>query len=63
MMIPFDNEEYLMIGCFTLSLRSGMSSVECDYMIVRDFCKRYKLDTLAVFRVCKAMVGELNSKK
>lgn len=61
MMIPTDNEEVLVIRCFMLSIESGFSSVNVNYQVVRDFSKKYKLDSIELYQVIKSMAGELNS--
>jgi hypothetical protein len=31
---------------------------ECDYAVVKDFCKKYKLDRIEVFSAIKEIVNE-----
>jgi hypothetical protein len=62
-MIPKDNEEAQIIQCFTLSIKGGMSGVEVEYLIIKDFSKKYHLDSIELLQIIKSMAGELNSGK
>jgi hypothetical protein len=57
-MIPRDEEEALVIRCFTLSIKGGMSGIEVDYPIIRDFSKKYSLDSIELLQIIKSMAGE-----
>jgi len=57
-----DDEEMIISDIWTLSIESGFSSEVCNYDVVRDSCKKYKFDTIDVFRVCKSMTKELSDK-
>jgi hypothetical protein len=57
-MIPQDEEETLVIRCFTLSIKGGMSGVEVDYLIIKDFSKKYSLDSIELLHIIKSMAGE-----
>lgn len=47
----------MIADCFFLSLKDGLLSVECEYIVVKDYCKKYGLDTIDVFLTCKTMAG------
>ena len=55
-----DEEEIMISGIWTLSMESGLSGAVCNYDVVKDSCKKYKFDTIDVFRVCKSMTNELS---
>lgn len=57
-MIPRDDEESLVIRCFILSIKGGMSGIEVDYSIIRDFSKKYILDSIELLQIIKSMAGE-----
>jgi hypothetical protein len=57
-MIPRDEEETLVIKCFTLSIKGGMNGVEVDYLIIKDFSKKYSLDSIELLHIIKSMAGE-----
>ncbi|MCX6076431.1 MAG: hypothetical protein NTW78_06020 [Campylobacterales bacterium] len=52
-----------MTNLFSLSSKSGISSVEVEYVVVKDFCEKYELDTIDTFSVIKRIVSEVYSKK
>jgi len=60
-MIPEDEFEVQVINCFTLSIKSGMNGVEADYLVIRDFSKKHKLDSLELYQIIKSMIGEFES--
>lgn len=60
-MRPSDEWEMLVIRCFTLSLESGMNGIETNYLVVRDFSKKYAFDVIELYQIIKSMIGELNS--
>ena len=60
-MCPKDEWETLVIRCFILSLESGINGIESNYLIVRDFSKKYAFDVIELYQIIKSMVGELNS--
>jgi hypothetical protein len=62
-MVPCDEEEYLLIDCWTLALQSGFANAQTDSGIVMLFCEQYELDKLEVLRVCKHMTNAFNSTK
>jgi hypothetical protein len=62
-MIPKDNEEAQIIQCFTLSIKGGMNGVEVEYLIIKDFSKKYHLDSIELLQIIKLMAGEMNSGK
>ncbi|PAF45543.1 hypothetical protein BKH46_09200 [Helicobacter sp. 12S02634-8] len=57
-----DLEEILIASCFVLAQRvngGGMSLwSEVDYLIVKDFSKKYDLDSIEVYGVLKEMLAE-----
>jgi len=55
-----DDEEMMVSDVWTLSIESGFSGAVCNYEVVKDSCRKYKLDTIDVFRVCKSMTNEFN---
>jgi len=57
-----DEEEMLISDIWILSIESGFSGAICNYNVVKDSCKKYKFDTIDVFRVCKSMTNELSDK-
>lgn len=57
-MTPNDDEEALVIKCFILALKGGMSGVDVDYTIIRDFSKKFSLDSIELLQVIKSMAGE-----
>ena len=57
-----DEEEMAISGIWTLSMESGLSSAVCNYDVVKDSCKKYKFDTIEVFRVCKSMANALSKE-
>jgi len=63
MIEALDEEERLMLECFSLSLSSNGFGVSVDYKIVKDYTKRYKLETIEVLKVLKLMTKELGAKK
>ncbi|PAF49615.1 hypothetical protein BKH41_02830 [Helicobacter sp. 12S02232-10] len=58
-----DLEEILIASCFVLSQKmngGGMSLwSEIDYLIVKDFSKKYDLDSIEVYGVLKEMNAEM----
>ena len=56
-----DDEERMITHIFKLSIKGGMS-IDIDYLIVKDMCKRYKLDAISVYEVVKAMSSEVAKK-
>lgn len=61
--VPADDEEHLLIDCWTLALQSGFSNAETDSGTIALFCDRYELDRLDVLRLCKSMTIAFNSVK
>jgi len=59
-MIPKDEEEVLVIKCFTLSLKSGFNSAEVDAMVVKEFSKKYKFDFIELLQISKSMCSVFN---
>lgn len=60
--IWLEGEEHEISDVWLLSLESGFNGATCSYQIVKDFCKQKKLDIIEVFRVCKTMTDNFNSK-
>jgi len=60
-MIPADEYEAQVINCFTLSIKGGMNGVEAEYLVIRDFSKKHKLDSLELYQIIKSMIGEFES--
>ena len=59
-----DDEEMLISDVWTLSIGSdSIGNIVCNYDVVKDYSKKYKLEHIEVFRVCKYMMNEFNSKK
>ena len=58
-----DDEEMLISDVWMLCVESGFSGAICNYDVVKDCCKKYKFDTIDVFRVCKSMTNEFNKEK
>ncbi|STQ86212.1 hypothetical protein LS73_000170 [Helicobacter muridarum] len=56
-----DSEEILIAYCFNLALdfKIGAASViECvDYAVIRDYCKKHRLDSIEVLSICKEMIA------
>ena len=54
-----DSEEILIARawCLSLSVMSGWDGTRLtsDYLVVRDFCKKFDLCPLLVFEICKEM--------
>lgn len=54
-----DLEEILIASCLALSQRlvSGGTSIysEIEYLVVKDYCKKYGLDSIEVFGILKEM--------
>lgn len=59
-MKPNCEYETAIIQCFFLSIKSGFNHFDCEYAIVRDFSKKYALDSIELYQVIKSMIGELN---
>jgi len=57
-----DDEEMIISDIWMLSVESGFSGAVCNYEVVKDSCRKYKFDTIDVFRVCKTMTYELRDK-
>ena len=57
-----DEEEFYIADLWLLSLDAGFSGAICNYDVVRDSCKREKMDITKVYRVCKSMTAQMNSK-
>jgi len=36
-----------------------MSSIENDYLIIKDACKKMKLDAIEIYAICKSMSAKL----
>lgn len=60
-MIPEDEYEAQVIKCFTLSIKCGVNGIEVEYLVVRDFSKKYALDSIELYQVIKSMIGEFES--
>ncbi|MDD5212344.1 MAG: hypothetical protein PHV62_08000 [Sulfuricurvum sp.] len=56
-MIPKDEEEAQIIQCFTLSIKGGMNGIEVEYLVVKDFSKKYALDSIDLYQIIKSMTG------
>jgi len=57
-----DDEEMMISDIWMLSIESGFSGATSNYEVVKDSCKKYKFDTIDVFRVCKLMTYEFSDK-
>lgn len=61
-MLLEDHDEQLIFHIWQLSRTAtpGMSSVHYDneYLVVRDACRKWQMDVLAVWGVVRAMTGE-----
>lgn len=58
-MRPKDEFEMRVVRCFTLCISQGLNAIEANYMVVRDFSKKYQLDSIEVYTIIKSMIGEL----
>ncbi|PAF41436.1 hypothetical protein [Helicobacter sp. 11S03491-1] len=58
-----DTEELLTASCLCLAqrLQGGGMSVwsEIDYLVVKDYCKKYGLDSIEVYGILKEMNQEI----
>lgn len=54
-----DYETRVLVDGFYLSIVSGFLGAEIDYNILKDFCKRHKLDSLEVLAVYKQAVAKM----
>jgi len=61
-MIPKDDEEFIIIQCFTLSLKGGMSAAEIETVVVKEFSKKYHLDFIELLQISKGMLSIFNEK-
>lgn len=52
--IELDSEEKLFFECFLLAKESNLVG-GINFEVVREYCKRYELDTILVYRVLKNM--------
>lgn len=54
-----DSEEMLIARAWSLSLKSESGwdggKLTSDYLVVRDFCKKFGLCSLLVYEICKEM--------
>ena len=55
-----DEEELKIVDAFLLSLTSNGFSLGVDYEIIKDYSKKFNLDSIEVLNVLKAMVGVYN---
>ena len=52
--VTLNDEWELMIAIlFDLSAKSGIAGVEVEYLVVKDFCKEYELDSINTFSLLK----------
>ena len=58
-----DPEESQIASIWQLSLKSGLSALECEYQVIKDACQSHQLDGIEVYQVCKQMASKLSSKK
>jgi len=61
-MIPQDKEEVLIVQCFTLSTKSGVGSVEVDYLVIKDFSKKHRKDSIELLQLVRSMASVLNER-
>jgi len=45
-----------------LSSKGGMAGVEVEYIVVKDYCDKYELDSIETFSIVKRVVAEVNRK-
>jgi len=50
-----DEEEILIYKCFNLSLSSNGFGVSVDTLVLKEFCKKYRLDFISVLEIVKNM--------
>ena len=44
---------------FNLCTKGGLSSVEVEYLIVKDYCEKYELDSIETYALMKALVARV----
>lgn len=57
-----DTEEALIADIWLLSFQSDISGASNNYSVVKDACKKYKMDIIDVFKVCKSMTSHATKK-
>ncbi len=62
--LELEDEEELLLGYgfnLCLEFQAGFSAVlkSVNYAIIKDFCERYELDSLAVLALFKTMIAEM----
>ncbi len=55
-----DEWEYAVYHCYLLSLKSGFNALECEYAVVKDFCKQKKMDSVYTYSILKAMLSSVS---
>jgi hypothetical protein len=45
---------------YRLSIESGFNGATCNYAVVADYCDRYALDRIEVWRAVKSMLAAHN---
>jgi len=51
-----DEWERAMVSLIHLSLKSGVSRVELDYLVVKDYCSKYELDSIDTLLILNSIV-------
>jgi len=46
-----------------LSVKSGMAGVEVEYAIVKDYCKKYALESIDTFAMVRYIAKKVYAKK
>jgi hypothetical protein len=54
-----DEEESLLVYGFNLCAKSGMSSIEIDFNILKSFAKKYGLDGFEVLGIYNKIISEM----
>ena len=54
-----DGWEMMIHELIYLSIKSSGFGLESDYMVVRDYCKKYELDVIETFSLIKNIVSKL----
>jgi hypothetical protein len=53
------NYEYTLFDLYCLCVGSNGFGVSIDYVIVKDYCKKYEFDSIEMLRKMKRIVGEI----
>ncbi len=57
-----DTWEVMLVDIYFLSLQNNGMEMELNYLIVKDYCKKEKLEVFEIWRILKTIKSRLKSK-